>query len=322
MNSPRTKGKKRLSNSMIQPKRDEWDLPNNENNDDEKDSTTQVQRKKKIKIDKDLPEEMGMNFKSNTPPRNNTDRNIDKPLFGEDFEIKSIKVKPKTEPNERLVKTMKKEEEIENLNFNNSIKSNKEESEGNSLKSFITEDKNTSLLKINNNNNQIGQMFKPFDKRRHSAFPSPQGFESIKKVEKIEKNDIDDVDPVKVFELDMSPKRSTINSSNLENRVKIDLKNQIPLRSDTLKSVDSFIKRDKLNTHIVSQTNRENIEDFLEYQVLPKAANLTIGLKKIIMLAKAFLEEPNFIVIEENAIDFDELDNSYFFNLIKVKYII
>lgn len=78
------------------------------------------------------------------------------------------------------------------------------------------------------------------------------------------------------------------------------------------------IDRCNIEKFKVSPSHRENIEDFLEYKVAAKAGNLTIGLKKIIMIARVFLEEPPIIILDENSIDFDELDNSFFFKVFKV----
>ena len=81
---------------------------------------------------------------------------------------------------------------------------------------------------------------------------------------------------------------------------------------------DQAISRHTISSHKVSKRHRQNIEDFLDYKVLPRAGNLTIGLKKLIFLAKVFLEEPSFVIVEENALDFDELDNQFFFEVLKV----
>jgi ABC-type transport system involved in cytochrome c biogenesis ATPase subunit len=85
---------------------------------------------------------------------------------------------------------------------------------------------------------------------------------------------------------------------------------------------DDLHKIDRSNIHNIPipTQNKENIEDFLEYKINPKAGNLTIGLKKIIMIARVFLEEPPFIILDENSIDFDELDNSFFFKVFKVNF--
>ena len=80
------------------------------------------------------------------------------------------------------------------------------------------------------------------------------------------------------------------------------------------------IDRTNISEHFVGKMNEENIEDFLNYKVRPRAGNLTIGLKKLIFLAKVFLEEPDFIILEENALDFDELDNKFFFDVLRVRF--
>ena len=80
----------------------------------------------------------------------------------------------------------------------------------------------------------------------------------------------------------------------------------------------NLIDRSNIHKLEMSSAHKENIEDFLEYRVSPKAGNLTIGLKKMIMIARVFLEEPPFIILDENSIDFDELDNSFFFRVFKV----
>ena len=69
---------------------------------------------------------------------------------------------------------------------------------------------------------------------------------------------------------------------------------------------------------VVDKPSRQSIEEFLSYKVRPGAGNLTIGLKKLIFLARVFLEEPSFVILEENAIDFDELNNHFFFDVLKV----
>ena len=79
------------------------------------------------------------------------------------------------------------------------------------------------------------------------------------------------------------------------------------------------INRANILSHEVHPINEENIKDFLSFEVQPRGTNLTIGLKRLISIAKAFMEEPNFLVLEENALEFDELGDHFFFDVFKVK---
>ena len=80
-----------------------------------------------------------------------------------------------------------------------------------------------------------------------------------------------------------------------------------------------LINRSNIENHRVGIVNQQNIRDFLGFKVRPRATNLTIGLKKMISVARAFLEEPDFLVLEENSLDFDELDNHFFIDVLKVR---
>ena len=113
----------------------------------------------------------------------------------------------------------------------------------------------------------------------------------------------------------------------LENEIKPQKNHQVVLNlgkdhqinPDFSSTPRDLITRAKIRDHKVSRENRVDILEFLAYKVRPGAGNLTIGLKKLISLARVFLEEPSFIILEENAIDFDEFNNQFFLDVLRVR---
>jgi len=148
-------------------------------------------------------------------------------------------------------------------------------------------------------------------KRRHTAYPPSQLQQDLINFQKSMVED--------------SLENFLSDKTKFQEKVKKLEKNDPNFKNVNHRSVFKFdsneeeITRKNIHLHKVSERNKENIEDFLEFKILPKAGNLTIGLKKIIKIARAFLTEPIILILEENALDFDELDNSFFFDILKVK---
>lgn len=269
-------------------------------NPEEKESTTYIERKKGKNIDimeRDNKLRISLNNVSTPPPDPNSQRKGDDetPAFGQNFNFQKMN---NFNSSERFSKTMEKERtpqpDVIDLRTDSDISGIK----NTSPKSTYTSQKKQGVKFTQNH------LSPDLGKRRHSAYPNPLPIRIFSKKEP------ENINPGNIFKNDGSP--SSRHRSSIDDK-------SITLQSEFGDKNKPKILRENLQNHVVSTQNRENIEDFLEYEILPKAGNLTIGLKKIIMLAKAFLEEPNFIILEENALDFDELDNSYFFNILNVR---
>lgn len=168
-------------------------------------------------------------------------------------------------------------------------------------------DKSSPLNLMKNNS-----LFPPIqmDKRRYSAKPRT----SLKE----RQNEPENMNPDKAFSHSNSIGRDGRQQKKRISTFSLRMKDEEPRLGKIDEIPELKSTKEQLKDHFVSPKNRENIEDFLDYKINSKAANLTIGLKKIIMLARIYLDEPNFIVLEENALHFDELDNSFIFNILKV----
>lgn len=231
------------------------------------------------------------------------------PAFGQNFDFTGMNYRsnPNYETEKRLSKTLK-----------NQIKLKKTQTQDESKSDFgtpkaarnIQSPKSTKTVSKNLGIGQRKVISKGAlaEKRRYSGFPSISNIYPQLNIN----DEPENMNPRDMFEDEISQKSQQKKNKKSGFSIKIDeIKNE--------KKNSKMCVKKKLEEHKVPLDHQEDIKDFLDYQVLPKAMNLTIGLKKIIMLAKVFLEEPNFIILEENALDFDELDNSHFFNILKVK---
>ena len=71
---------------------------------------------------------------------------------------------------------------------------------------------------------------------------------------------------------------------------------------------------DKFKDHIIIEDNEfQYIKEFISRKVRSGGRNLTESEIKIIHACRAMLENPSILLLDESALDFENLDNSFFF---------